>query len=282
MTASPGETFDIEVCRDRVHRAGEIRDEMGSEWNEYMGQDPHPRRFALSRGETETSWTFALHTLIPMPVRLSTLFGEWLYLLRAALDGIVYHLAVRDSGQNPPPAERSIYFPVSIDATKYDSSDHRGKLQALSDTTYELLRRVQPFNAKPDHRANVLWWLEELARIDRHRRGHALAPHIINARIALTELLRFTNGYLPEPMRRVPIDESAPMPILGFEAPADFGELQVRQHMDISEALTSALDVTEWAAGATAPMTSVDLGERMAFCEQFVLNGVINPLATGT
>ncbi|MDT5258885.1 MAG: hypothetical protein QOD10_3965 [Mycobacterium sp.] len=64
-----------------------------------------------------------------MPVQLSTLFGEWLYLLRAALDGIVYHLAVRDSGQNPPPAERSLQFPVFLDPAKYDSADHRGNLR---------------------------------------------------------------------------------------------------------------------------------------------------------
>jgi hypothetical protein len=164
---------------------------MGREWAEYMGQ--HPRQFGLARCETDTSWTFVLNTLVPMPVRLSTLFGEWLYLLRAVLDGMVYYAAVRDSGQNPPPAERSIYFPVSLDATKYDSADHRGKLQALSDTTYAMLRRVQPFNARPDHRSNVLWWLEELARIDRHRRGHALASHIINVRIGLTKPLKLTN-----------------------------------------------------------------------------------------
>jgi hypothetical protein len=216
-----------------------------------------------------------------MPVRLSTLFGEWLYLLRAVLDGMVYYAAVRDSGQNPPPAERSIYFPVSLDATKYDSADHRGKLQALSDTTYAMLRRVQPFNARPDHRSNVLWWLEELARIDRHRRGHALASHIINVRIGLTKPLKLTNSHLPEPepAKRIPIDESAPTPILDFEAPANWGELQIRQHMDISDAMTSVLDVTEWAAGATLPMRSLDLGERMAFCERSLLDGVINPLA---
>jgi hypothetical protein len=51
--------------------------------------------------------------------------------------------------------------------------------------------------------------------------------------------------------------------------------------LHISEGLTSVLDVTEWATGATATMPSVDLGERMAFSERFVLDGVINPLATG-
>ena len=51
--------------------------------------------------------------------------------------------------------------------------------------------------------------------------------------------------------------------------------------MDISEALTNVLDVTEWAEGATAPRASVDLAKRMAICESFVLNGVIDPLVMG-
>jgi hypothetical protein len=136
-----------------------------------------------------------------MPVRLSTLFGEWLYLLRAALDGLVYYLAVRESGQSPPPAERSNHFPIFTDVTKYDSPDHRGKLQALSDPTFAALRHVQPFNAQPDHRSNVLWWLEELARIDRHRRGHALAPHIVNARGEVAGVARDLAGRRPQPGR---------------------------------------------------------------------------------
>jgi hypothetical protein len=36
------------------------------------------------------------------------------------------------------------------------------------------------------------------------------------------------------------------------------------------------------AAGATAPMASVDLAKRMAICESVVLNGVIDPLVMGS
>jgi hypothetical protein len=50
---------------------------MGSKWAKYIRQ--HPRQFGLARGETDTSWTFVLNTLTPMPVRLSTLFGEFAY-----------------------------------------------------------------------------------------------------------------------------------------------------------------------------------------------------------
>ncbi|MBF6422930.1 hypothetical protein IU436_30625 [Nocardia farcinica] len=120
----------------------------------------------------------------------------------------MYYLAVRDSGQSPPPAERSVYFPVFTDPAKYDDPNHRGRMKALSDKTFDALRHFQPFNAQPDHRSNVLWWLEELARIDHHRQGHALAPHIENVRIGYQQPPRPVGGVIVgaaqvDPGRRV-------------------------------------------------------------------------------
>lgn len=271
---------NIDVLRDRLARAAEIRAEIGTEWNDYLTR--RPRRFGLVHGEADGQWTFVINTVEPMPVRISTLFGEWLYLLRAALDGTAYHLAVRDSGQNPPPNERAIYFPIKLDPAKYDSQGHRETLKALSDPTFADLRIVQPFNAQPDHKANALWWIEELARIDRHRRGHALAAHIVNVRVGLQEPLTLVKNYMPQPATgRVPIDESAPMSILDLQAPADFDEATVRGHMDISNATENVLDVTEWAAEASSPMASDELHTRMGMCEFFLHEGIIEPLITG-
>lgn len=269
---------DIEVLRDRVHRAKEVRDSIGSLWHEYM--DRLPRRFGLvADARSDTRWTLVIITNEPMPVRISTLFGEWLYLLRAALDGVAYYCAIRDSGQNPPPNERSIYFPIKTDPTKYDRQGHRESLKALSSTTFADLRTVQPFNAQPDYMSNVMWWIEELARIDRHRRGHALAAHIVKVRVGLRPPLTLIRNHLPElATGRVAIDEAAPMPLLDLEAPADFDELTVREHMDIGNATENALDVTEWVANASAPMSTTDLGGRMGFCERFVLDGIIEPM----
>ncbi|MBU8818776.1 hypothetical protein KL864_23055 [Mycolicibacterium goodii] len=273
-------TPDIEVLRDRIRRASEIRASIGTEWGEYL--DRHPRRFGLVHADVDGQWTFVINTVEPMPARISTLFGVWLYLLRAALDGTAYHLAVRDSGQNPPPNERNIYFPIKLDPAKYDSQGHRDNLKALSDTTFADLRIVQPFNAQPDHLSNALWWVEELARIDRHRGGHALAAHVDKVRVGLRKPLTLVKNYLPQlATGRVPVDESAPMPILDLRAPADFDELTVREHMDISNAVETVLDVTEWAANATKPMASDELHMRMGMCEFFLREGIIEPLLTG-
>ena len=51
--------------------------------------------------------------------------------------------------------------------------------------------------------------------------------------------------------------------------------------MDIEDAGTAYLDVTEWAAGASSLLSSLDLGERMARCENYILDDIINPLASG-
>lgn len=267
---------DIDI-RDRVHRAGEIREAIGAQWTEYIDRKPHPLA-VVADTESDTRWSFVISTNEPMPVRISTLFGEWLYLLRAALDGTAYYVAVRDSGQNPPPNERRIYFPIKDDATKYDSPNHRNDLAALSDQTFADLRTVQPFNAQPDHKSNVLWWIEELARIDRHRYGHALAPHLVNVRIGLKPPLTLVTNNLPASgSKRLPIDESAPMTLAVFEAPAEFDKGAVYEHMVI-DATENAIDVTEWVANASAPMDTMDLGQRMGLCEQFVLHNIIEPM----
>lgn len=269
----------VDVCRDRVLRAIEIRGQMVNVWNEYIGRQP--RRFWLVPGNESNRWVLVLRTLEPMPTRLSTLFGEWLYELRAALDGILYHLAVQDSGQNPPPAERSLMFPIFDDETKFDDPNHRGRLKALSDQTFELLRHVQPFNAQPDHRSNVLWWLEELSRIDRHRYGHALAPYIDRVRVGIRPPLVMTQHFMPEPFEAFPIDESEPLPMIEVEAPGEWEMRDVQRHLDISDIANSFIDVPEWASRSGRVMSRLDLGERMARCEEHVLYGIVDPLATG-
>lgn len=214
-----------------------------------------------------------------MPARVSTLFGEWLYLLRAALDGVAYYVAVLDSGQNPPPNEGAIYFPIKSSATKYDSSSHRERLKALSDSTFADLRVTQPFNAQPDHKSNVLWWIDELSRIDRHRGGHALAAHIMSVRIQLQHPLTLFKSHLPEPAAdRLPINETGPTPILDLLAPADFDERAIREHIAIEDSIETSLDVTEWVSNASRLMKSKDLDERMKLCEAFLLHDIIEPM----
>jgi hypothetical protein len=271
---------DIEVLRDRVRRASEVRESIGKLWNEYLSQ--HHWYFGLIPDpDSDTRWTLVIRTVEPLPVRISTLFGEWLYLLRAALDGTMYYVAIRDSGQNPPPNEKSLYFPIMTDAAKFDSPTHRGSLSALRDSTFADLRCVQPFNS-PDHRANILWWINELARIDRHRRGHSLAAHIDRTRIGtVLPVTALRHRLFESSSSRVPIDETTPVPILDLKAPAYFDEQDVIDHLDINAPIENVLDVTRWYRESSPPMSSTDLSRRMMICEWFIGKEIIAPILDG-
>jgi hypothetical protein len=252
-------TRAVEVCRDRVPRAAEIRGHIGTLWSEYI--DRAPRRFNVTPSDEPDIWVLELQTIEPMPVRLSTLFGEWLYELRAALDGILFHLAVQDSGQNPPPAESGLMFPVFADAAKFDGADHRGRLQAVSDSTFALLRHVQPFNAQPNHLSNVLWWLDELARIDRHRYGHALAPHIDHVRIGVKKPLVMTRDFLPSPPQPIAVDDDTPLPMIEVKAPAGWDVGDVREAADVLEvvgAIDAAARERAYELGGTLAATLME------------------------
>ena len=268
----------VEVCRDRVSRAGEVRDEIRRAWRGHSKDSP--RRIHFSPREQEGRWMVVLNTLKPMPVRLSVLFGEWLYLLRSTLDGFVYYLAVQDSQSDPPANERNLYFPVFTDPAAYDNVDHRRKLKALSDETFALLREYQPFTEKLGYKSSALWWLQELARIDRHRRGHALAPHIDLLLVDIAEPLVGLGHRLPDSVRAIPVDESAPMPLFEFEAPADWDLQAIRAHWDPSRIVYPYLDVTEWFREVTIKMGALNLDERMMACEDSVRQIIIDALST--
>ncbi|MFD6197200.1 hypothetical protein ACFWE3_10900 [Mycobacteriaceae bacterium NPDC060252] len=271
-------TWGAEVCVDRVGRAGEIRAEIDRGWRAYWSTDP--RQFELATGEADGQWTLVLHTLTPTPLRLSTLFGEWLYLLRAALDGIAYYCAVKDSGKDPPPNARRIYFPIKESLSEYDAPKHRESLIALSEETFDLLRKTQPFNTSFGFQSHPLWWIEELSIIDRHRRGHALEPHVVHSRVGLQEPLKYGKSHL-QLDKPVPLDESGPMPILDVQAPPEFSKWQVMEHMEIGRALTGYFDVTRWKANAAHPMDTLTLFARMALVERHVLD-IVTPAADGT
>lgn len=114
---------------------------------------------------------------------ISLEFGEMLYQLRAALDALVYELAIVASGQEPPPDAERLEFPIRSTEASFDKAVF--KIRPLSEHHQTLLRRLQTFPVPAQTDATRLMapslkLLNDWARKDRHRGLHVMASWAAN------------------------------------------------------------------------------------------------------
>ena len=158
---------------------------MAQVWNEYLID--HPFDFSLDdRGGGE--FILQVHQHSSVPSVFSVLCGEWLYNLRSCLDYIIWATVARQSGVVPPPDESKLQYPIYTSQRDWTRSLHR--LKGLADHHRAMLLQMQPFRSDPD--ANYLGWLNDLARVDRHRRLNAATAYIAEVQpvIAVPDAVR--------------------------------------------------------------------------------------------
>ncbi len=113
----------------------------------------------------------------PFPPDIALAFSDWAHQLRAALDATLYQVAVADSGQSPPPGDDQLQYPLTTTPEQFEKVARR-RLKHLSARSVTEIGRTQPYNIPTGARGHALWWLHEMARLDRHRIAHEFAWHI--------------------------------------------------------------------------------------------------------
>jgi hypothetical protein len=156
--------------RARLDRAEMHYREFGKIWNSFLSEgDPyHPRVQVYPNGEGVINVEPAA---VPRE-RLALEFGEMLYQLRAALDSLVYEVAIRDSRQDPPPNAENLEFPVRRSQASFKNA--AAKIAPLSELHREMIESIQPYDLPKRTEgqrvtAETLDLLNDLARKDRHR-----------------------------------------------------------------------------------------------------------------
>jgi hypothetical protein len=97
-------------CHARIGRAVHHSNEAAEIWN---GLDiMHLLAVTLFVRDDGTG-TLDVDQVEPLPEYLKLELGEFLYQLRAALDGAVYASAIQDSGRNPPQSHFPSNFPFA-------------------------------------------------------------------------------------------------------------------------------------------------------------------------
>ena len=140
-------------------------------WADFLSnEDAYDIRLYLdSEGEGVGRGTLRCWPSEEMPTsELAILFGEYFYNLRAALDYAVYATAIIDNGwRDPPPNDHVLQYPVCETPGSWRRNAHH--VGPLSEKHRTWIESVQPYVGTDDPTERGIYWLNHLARLDRHR-----------------------------------------------------------------------------------------------------------------
>ena len=179
------------TCWDRVDRAEIHRQSLIKVWNALDTDKVYSSGAEIDDNGNGKFFLYTVERDWLLPFSLQ--FGEMLYQLRAALDSCVYDAATLEFAQNPPPNEEQWGFPICVTEDKFDNAVRR--MKNLPDRLRGMLETVQPYS-RATGRANgyewdlgqVLYILNEWARIDRHRRLHLAGTAISKGNLAFERI----------------------------------------------------------------------------------------------
>ena len=170
----------FQSCRERIERAKTHRDALAEAWNTFVRNEHYS---VIVRMENDgTGRIFVRPTFPALPINFSLEFGEMVYQLRAALDGCVYEAAIIKTGQNPPPDEDYLAFPICNTPERFNTKNTARSIAPLPKDCKDWIQSIQPYNApktlKPAEMVasfnRNLGILHDWARKDRHRQLHLL------------------------------------------------------------------------------------------------------------
>lgn len=170
---------------------------------------------------------------VPDTRRWGLLVGDAVHNMRSALDHLVYALAIRVTGQDPPPDFNRLQYVVVDDPSHWEGQLRH--LKPLNDEMRELIESVQPYKASPLDRMkyDVLRWLREIDDADKHR---AIRPVFIVPAGFEAILHAITEGPMTVHAPLAPIEDGATLFTVSGEAVTDVED-------DIKSALGIGVEV---------------------------------------
>jgi hypothetical protein len=118
--------------------------------------------------------------------------GEYAYQLRSALDGLIWDAITFTQGSEPPADANGVYFPVLVPPITSRKFEDCGFLKLpFPKQLRDWLESIQPYQAvktvgHPDRGLETaIWDINDLARLDRHRRLRIVAPVITQLRFGI-------------------------------------------------------------------------------------------------
>lgn len=198
---------DLNTVNLRIGWAEEKLYTIKSEILAYLHHRPFRYRELVSDDLRKYSVIITRSECEPPVERWALLAGDCIHSLRAALDNLIYSIAVAKHGI-PPPDEEILAFPIALKPNAFPSFKGKFSPGTLDDRIWQCLKGLQPdVRTNPDLPA----FLEILARLDNHDKHRLL-------RLPIASAEEYDIGF---DMERVPIEDRGP-----YREEINYGELQ--------------------------------------------------------
>jgi hypothetical protein len=144
-----------------------------------------PYRFVRQEKPYEFKHLFRAFIYEQPPASLRRAVSGVLQDLRNSLDNLAYQLAVLETGQDPPPDEDGVAFPIFLKRKEFRKRSVR-PLKNIGTTPCKEIVDLQPFNGAKA--LDPLWILHRLAQDDKHKKPVVVGSAVSNSGIHIKRM----------------------------------------------------------------------------------------------
>lgn len=148
----------------KIYRAAQHIKSLESELEGYFKGNPGKMVRQPHTSENEALFRFIPDG--PIPARFGLIVGDVLQNLRSSLDYLVWELVLAANNQ---PSEKNM-FPICSTFESFDRQIKRRRLDGMSPDAIAEISSLQPYHLGQDFSKSILWAVDELTNINKHRR----------------------------------------------------------------------------------------------------------------
>ena len=148
----------------KIFRAAQHIESLKSELEGYF--QSNPGKMVRQPHSREDEAVFRFIPSGPIPARFGLIVGDVLQNLRSSLDYLVWELVLAANNQ---PSEKNM-FPICSTVESFDQQIKRHRLDGVSPDAVAEIKTLQPYHLGQDFSKSILWAVDELTNINKHRR----------------------------------------------------------------------------------------------------------------
>lgn len=155
----------LESVRKNIFRAAFHHKCLQSELEGYF--KTNPGHIVLEADSSLDSISFTIKPKKPMPARFGIIVGDCLQNLRSAMDYLVWELVLAAKNE---PSDKNM-FPICSTSERFkEQVCSRKRLMGVPPDAVTEIDRLQPHTLGQDRQKSILWAIDGLVNINKHRR----------------------------------------------------------------------------------------------------------------